>query len=123
MTDFTRGKRSLGRCPAGAMRSQAARSATPTASAPRFLQYSAIACLAACGSLGGVVGGLCMPAWYRRGAVQGGTAPGGGLGGARDAHEEGLSHHVLPGDQLLGPAPLLVEHHRGELLQGGARLA
>src|SRR5678816_3430214 len=48
ITDFTRGKRSLGRCPGGAMRSQASRLATPTASAPRFLQYSTMACFASC---------------------------------------------------------------------------
>src|SRR5512132_2855028 len=42
--------RSLGRWPAGAMRSIAARSATPAASAPFFKQYSRIAFLAAAGS-------------------------------------------------------------------------
>jgi len=37
-TDLTRGIRSVGRCPGGAMRSSASGSATPTASAPRLLQ-------------------------------------------------------------------------------------
>src|SRR5258708_31826042 len=43
-------------------------------------------------------------------------------GGARNRHNEVLAHHVLAGDHLLDAAPLLVEHHRGELAQRNARL-
>src|SRR5215210_4413367 len=42
------------------------------------------------------------------------------LGGAGDGNEEGFAHDIFAFDQLFGTAALLVEHHRGELLQGVA---